>query len=558
MNQRHYAFWPRRRPYSFPIPVTNLAINLKSAAERYPKHDAIVYYDTPISYERVWREVEALAGYLQKTVGVKPGDRVILDMQNSPQWAIAYYAILRANAVVVPLNPMAVTAELEVYAEDSGATVAFVGQELLERMRPLVGEQLACVIVATYSEYVERATDLTLPPAVLAPAVALDDVGIVAWREALGAGQAPGPVTTGDEDMALLPYTSGTTGRPKGCVHTHRSVQTTAYSIVAWGGAVTAGGKILSTLPFFHVTGMTVDLNSAFLTGSTLIMMTRWDAPTTLNLIERYECDTMTAISTMVVDLLAQSDFRPERIASLRHLGGGGAPLPAAVGEQLQGRLGLTYMEGYGLTETISMTHANPPDHTKLQCLGIPTFGVDSRVIDPDSGRELGVNETGEIVIFGSQVMREYWHQPEATAQAFIEIDGKRFFRTGDLGFMDDEGYFFMVDRLKRMINAAGFKVWPAEVETKLFAHPAIKEACVIGSLDARKGEVVKALVVLREGASATPEEIIGWSRERMSNYKVPAIVEIVESLPRSGTGKVQWRELQERENQKQFAHINN
>jgi fatty-acyl-CoA synthase len=284
-------------------------------------------------------------------------------------------------------------------------------------------------------------------------------------------------------------------------------------------------------------------------------MMTRWDAPTTLKLIERYQVDTMTAISTMVVDLLAQPDFRPERIASLRHLGGGGAPLPAAVGEQLTGRLGLRYMEGYGLTETISMTHANPPDRPKLQCLGIPTFGVDSRVLDPETGRELGPNETGEIVISGSQVMREYWQQPEATAEAFVEHDGKRFFRTGDLGYVDDDGYFFMVDRLKRMINAAGFKVWPAEVETKLFAHPAIKEACVIGTTDPRKGELVKALVVLREGASATPEEIVAWARERMSNYKVPAIVEFVDALPRSGTGKVQWRELQERENARQLAH---
>ncbi len=170
-------------------------------------------------------------------------------------------------------------------------------------------------------------------------------------------------------------------------------------------------------------------------------------------------------------------------------------------------------------------------------------------MIDPDSGTVLGPNETGEIIIHGSQVMREYWRQPEATAEAFIEIDGKRFLRTGDLGYMDDEGYFFMVDRLKRMINAAGFKVWPAEVETKLFAHPAIKEACVIGSNDSRKGEVVKALVVLREGESATPEEIIAWSRDKMSAYKVPAIVEFVTSLPRSGSGKVQWRELQEREN---------
>jgi fatty-acyl-CoA synthase len=555
MNQRHLAFWPHRRPLSFPIPVTNLALNLKTSAERYPDHPAIVYYNTPIAYGRLWSEVEALAGYLEKTAGVKPGDRVIIDMQNSPQWVIAYYAILRANAVVVPLNPMAVTAELDVYATDSGAKVAFAGQELLDRVQPLAGKQLERVIVAAYSQYVEHETDLSLPPAVAAPPAAIAGPGLVAWSAALGAAQSPGPVTTGADDMAVLPYTSGTTGRPKGCVHTHRSIQTTTVSVAFWSTPGSPGGKVLSVLPYFHVTGMTVCMNAALFTGATIVMMTRWDAPTTLKLIERYQVDTMTAISTMVVDLLAQPDFRPERIASLRHLGGGGAPLPAAVGEQLTGRLGLRYMEGYGLTETISMTHANPPDRPKLQCLGIPTFGVDSRVLDPETGRELGPNETGEIVISGSQVMREYWQQPEATAEAFVEHDGKRFFRTGDLGYVDDDGYFFMVDRLKRMINAAGFKVWPAEVETKLFAHPAIKEACVIGTTDPRKGELVKALVVLREGASATPEEIVAWARERMSNYKVPAIVEFVDALPRSGTGKVQWRELQERENARQLAH---
>ena len=250
----------------------------------------------------------------------------------------------------------------------------------------------------------------------------------------------------------------------------------------------------------------------------------------------------------MVVDLLSHPGYRAEALRSLVALGGGGAPLPAAVGAELSERLGMNYMEGYGLTETIAMTHANPPDRTKLQCLGIPTFGVDSRIVDPETLRELSPNETGEIVIAGSQVMREYWRQPEATAEAFIERDGKRFLRTGDLGYVDDEGYFFLVDRVKRMINAGGFKVWPAEVETKLFSHPAIKEACVIATIDARRGEQVKALVVVREGATVTAAEIIAWAREHMAAYKVPGEVVFVASLPRSATGKVQWRALQEDE----------
>jgi fatty-acyl-CoA synthase len=325
-------------------------------------------------------------------------------------------------------------------------------------------------------------------------------------------------------------------------------VQTTAWATPMWGGGMGPGGRILSVLPYFHVTGMTGDMNAGLCNGATLIMMTRWDPATALTLIERYQCTGLTAISTMVVDLLSHPTYRSEALRSLIALGGGGAPLPAAVGTELSERLGMNYMEGYGLTETIAMTHANPPDRTKLQCLGVPTFGIDSRIVDPETLRELGPNETGEIIIAGSQVMREYWKQPEATAEAFIERDGKRFLRTGDLGYVDDEGYFFLVDRVKRMINAGGFKVWPAEVETKLFGHPAIKEACVIAAVDPRRGEVVKALIVLREGATVTADEIVAWAREHMAAYKLPSQIAFVESLPRSATGKVQWRLLQEEE----------
>ena len=548
MRDRHVAFWPKGRPQTFPIPQTNLAHNLATSAVRFPDHPAIVYYDTPITYRRLWEQVEALAGYLVHRAGVRKGDRVVLYMQNAPQYVAAYYAILRADAVVVPLNPMLVAEELAVYLEDSGAAVAIVGQELAPRLAAYVPHPLRTAIVAAYADALERPTDLALPPAVAAPRAPVTTPGFVAFADAIAAGERPGPMTAGGDDMAVLPYTSGTTGRPKGCVHTHASVQTTAFATPMWGGSLSPGRRVLSVLPYFHVTGMAGDMNATLLCGSTIVMLTRWDPATTLQLIERYRCTSMTAISTMVVDLLAHPGYRADALTSLVHLSGGGAPLPAAVGEELSQRLGLNYMEGYGLTETIAMTHANPPDRTKLQCLGVPTFGVDSRVVDPETLRELETGEIGEIVTSGAQVMREYWHQPDATAEAFFERDGKRFFRTGDLGYVDEEGYFFLVDRLKRMINVAGFKVWPAEIETKLFAHPAVKEACVIAATDPRLGERVKALIVLRDGASATADEIVAWSREHMAAYKAPSVVAFVPSLPRSGSGKVQWRLLQEDE----------
>jgi fatty-acyl-CoA synthase len=221
--------------------------------------------------------------------------------------------------------------------------------------------------------------------------------------------------------------------------------------------------------------------------------------------------------------------------------------------DRLAGRLidefGLTFAEGYGLTETAAPSHSNPPERAKLQCLGIPYFGVDSRVVDPVTLQEVPVGETGEIVIHGPMVFKGYWRHPEATKAAFIDIDGKTFFRSGDLGRVDDEGYFFMTDRLKRMINASGFKVWPSEVELLLFKCPLVQEACIIAAKDEYRGETVKAVVVLRsEAKDAKAQDIIDLAREHMAAYKVPRIVEFVESLPKSGSGKVMWRLLQDQE----------
>ena len=222
--------------------------------------------------------------------------------------------------------------------------------------------------------------------------------------------------------------------------------------------------------------------------------------------------------------------------------------MPEAVSAMLAQRYGLSYNEAYGLSETAAFLHANPLARGKRQCLGIPTQGVDSRVVDPATLKELPQGEVGELVTHGAQVMSGYWNKPEADAESFIEIDGKRFFRTGDLASVDEEGYFFMRDRLKRMINASGYKVWPAEVESAMYEHPAIHEACVIALTDGKRGETVKALVVLRPAfrGNVSEQQIIDWARERMAVYKAPRVVEFMDALPKSGTGKILWRELQE------------
>ena len=225
--------------------------------------------------------------------------------------------------------------------------------------------------------------------------------------------------------------------------------------------------------------------------------------------------------------------------------------MPEALARKLEEVIGLPFVEGYGLSETMAPSHINPPHRPKRQCGGIPFFNTDARVLDVESKNELGPGQIGEIVVHGPQVFKGYWKQPEATEQAFLSHDGKRFFRTGDLGYYDEEGYFFITDRLKRMLNCSGFKVWPAEVEAMLYAHPAIQEACVIGARDAYRGETVKALVVLKSNMRASADEIIAWARDKMAAFKVPRVIEFVDALPKTATGKILWRQLQEEENRK-------
>jgi fatty-acyl-CoA synthase len=252
----------------------------------------------------------------------------------------------------------------------------------------------------------------------------------------------------------------------------------------------------------------------------------------------------------MVIDLMGSPNFARFDLSSLVFIGGGGAAMPQAVAQRLWEQYGLRYVEGYGLTETAAPSHSNPPDSPKQQCLGVPFIGVDARVVDPTTLAEMPTGESGEIVMRGPQIFKGYWKRPDATAEAFVEIDGHTFFRSGDMGRVDEEGYFFMTDRLKRMINASGFKVWPAEVEALMFRHPAIQEACIVATHDSYRGESVKAVVVLRASHQGTVSEqdIMDWCRDNMAVYKVPRKVQFVDALPKSGAGKVMWRLLQEQE----------
>jgi fatty-acyl-CoA synthase len=541
MFTRHFAHWPPGQPKRLELPRETVYRNLERSAARHPERAAIDYYGRRIGYGELKRQVDALAGWLQQRCGVQRGDRVLLYLQNSPQFVIAYYAVLRADAVVVPVNPMNKTEELRHYVEDSAARVAVVGEDVAAQIAPLGLER---VLVAAYADYLPEHTDLPVPD------ILKRNSSSPAWQEALAAGLQPGPHAAGPEDLSVMPYTSGTTGKPKGCMHTHASLQATTVPYLNWRG-VQENCVVLCALPLFHVTGMQAGMNSALHNGATIVLLSRWDRDCAGLQIERAKVTNWSAITTMMVDFLSNPRLGEYDLSSLRVLGGGGAAMPEALARKLEQAIGLPFVEGYGLSETMAPTHINPPQRPKRQCGGIPFYNTDARVIDPQSLRELEPGEVGEIIVHGPQVFRGYWKQPEATAEAFIQHDGKRFFRTGDLGYYDEEGYFFITDRLKRMINCAGYKVWPAEVEAMLYAHPAIQEACVVGAKDAYRGETVKAFVVLKHGMSATADGITAWAREKMAAFKAPRIVEFVEALPRTATGKVFWRKLQEEENRK-------
>src|SRR3569832_2009649 len=436
MDRPHYKFWPPRLPHSLTPPATSLWHNLAISALRYPDKPAIIFLGRIYSYREVVRLAERLAARLA-SLGVKRGDRVMLDMQNCPQLLIAHFAILRANAVVVPVNPMNRAEELKHYITDPDAKVAITTADLA--------------------------------------------------REIAKATAAPPELVVGPADLALLPHTSGTTGLPKGCMHLHSSIMHNAVASSTWGNGTVENVSLL-VVPMFHITGAVSAMHATIYMGGTLVMMPRWDRELTGRLISRRHDTTWTNIPTMIIDLMASPNFSHYDLSSLKHIGGGGASMPQAVAQRLLDQFGLEYIEGYGLTETAAPSLSNPPDRPKLQCLGVPFISCDARVIDPDTLQELPQGGQGEIIVHGPMVFAGYWKWPEATAAAFGDFEGKRFFRTGDLGRVDEDGYFFITDRLKRMINASGFKVWPAEVEALMFRHPALAEACVISTKDEYRG----------------------------------------------------------------------
>ena len=544
----HLRYWPTDVPHTMPVPDLTLPAALAASAKRVPDKVAFHYGGATTTFAQLHARVDALAAWLEQRLGIKPGERVLVLGQNSPQWVTAAYAVLRAGAVIVPVNPMCKAAEVAFHAEDSGARVAIVAQECLPQLQ--LGDapgEVSAALVWTYADQISPDSADALPDWVRAPAIALSDARLHAFEAAISRNLTPGPLPNDSDALAVLPYTSGTTGTPKGCMHTHRSCLASQITSSTWR-PVNGDSVVLTVAPLFHMLGFQNGMNLPILLGATAVMMPRWHAATAAELIERHRVSVWSALPTMVIDLFADPATATRDLSSLVTLTGGGAAMPEAVARMLLERHGLTFQEGYGMTETAAFLHSNPRQRCKRQCLGIPTPNVDSRIIDPEKLTELPPGEVGEIVTCAPQVMTGYWQRPDADRESFIELDGKRFFRTGDLALIDEDGYFFMKDRLKRMINVSGFKVWPAEVESAMYAHPDIHEVCVIAVPDDNSGEAVKALVVLKTEARnrITPEDVITWCRGQIAVYKAPRQIQFVDTLPKSSTGKIAWRELQQ------------
>ncbi|MDN5744206.1 MAG: long-chain fatty acid--CoA ligase [Nocardioidaceae bacterium] len=514
----------------------------QATAARNPEGDAIRYYDGRISARELDELSNAFAvGILDS--GFQPGERVAIYAQNIPQFVIAQLGTWKAGGIAVSANPMYRSRELTEILHDSGATVLVSMQDLYRDVASLVVQATDVRTVITTSELEYQSANRG-PLSSVTPIECPDTVDM-ATMLADFRGQTPPTVDLGPDSIAFLTYTSGTTGPPKGAMTTHRNVVFNAQTYRDWVG-LDANDVILGVAPLFHITGLVAHIAISLLTGAPLVLMGRMDPAETIRTIEEQGTTFTVGSITVFIALMNAPDVRPESLASLTKIYSGGAPIPPSSIRAFEERFGHYIHNIYGLTETTSPSHGVPfgvrapvDEATGATSVGVPVYNTIVRIVDED-GADLPAGEIGELVTEGPQVVAGYWNKPEATAK---DLAGG-VLRTGDVGYMDTDGWFYIIDRKKDQINVSGYKVWPREVEDVLYEHEAIREAAVIGVPDEYRGESVKAFVSLRPGASATPEELIAHCKARMAAYKYPRGVEIMDDIPKTVTGKLLRREL--------------
>ncbi len=552
----HYDQWiPRTLEY----PEVTLQHFLSISAKNCPDRDAIIFYGGRLTYRELDRVVDRFAAALAER-GLAKGDRVSLFLPNCPQMVIAYYGTLRAGGVVVSTSPLYSAKELEHQLNDSGSQTIVV----LSKLYPLAKEVasrtgLKRIIITNIKEY--------FPPLLRGLFTVLKEKkeghrirverspGTELFSEMLASAAAKPPtVEVRPDDPALLQYTGGTTGVAKGAVLTHRNLVANTLQTGAWLVKEQGGTEVfLGAVPFFHVYGMTVVMNLCISLGQTMVLLPQFKVKQVLKAIAKYRPTLFPGVPTMYVAINNYPKAAKYDLHSIKACLSGAAPLPVEVQTKFEALTGARLVEGYGLTEASPVTHANPLyGARKIGKIGLPLPDTDARIVDLETGqRTLPPGEIGEVVVKGPQVMSGYWNRSDETA--IVLKDGWLY--TGDIGYMDEQGYFSIVDRKKEMIIVGGFNVYPREVEEPLYEHPKVREVVAVGLPDPYMGETVKAYVVLKEGQSAAEQEIIDFCKERMAKYKVPTQVEFRKELPKTLVGKVLRRALREEELARRREH---
>jgi len=521
----------------------------RAAVDRRPDDVLLQYFDHAMTAAQVDEATDALAAALVAD-GFEAGDRLAVYLQNVPQFVLAMVATWKAGGIMVSINPMNKTRELEFLLSDSGASVLVCLESLYaETAEGVVASGTTAVrSVITTSELDYLGDDV---PALLAPSTRARPAGTLDLVELIAAhhGQRPEERSLTADDVAFLTYTSGTTGPPKGAMNTHRNVVFNSQAYRQWM-SLGPDDVVLAVAPLFHITGLIAHLTVGLLVPMKIVLGYRFDPATVLDLIERHRPTFTVGAITVFIALMNDPSREGRDLTSLTKVYSGGAPIAPTVVERFQAEIGSYIHNIYGLTETTSPSHGVPmqkiapidPTSGALS-VGVPIFNTVVRVVD-EQDKDVPPGEIGEFVTSGPQVVSGYWDKPEETAHA---IPGGAL-HTGDVGFMDEDGWFYVVDRKKDMINAAGYKVWPREVEDVLYQHSAVRESAVIGVPDEYRGETVKAFVSLRPGEEVSEAELIAFCKERMAAYKYPRSVELVDELPKTVTGKILRRELRETE----------
>ncbi len=512
----------------------NLVSDIGSTAAESPDAPALSYDGQTQTYEEFWSRTGRFAAALDDR-GVGAGDRVGIYLPNLPQYVTAFTGTLRAGGIVVPMNPQYKEREISHLLSDSGARVVVTLADLVPVVRAVQAETGVEHVVSVGGE-AEGATSFE--------AFLADEERPVVEREG--------------DDVAVQPYTSGTTGQPKGVLLTHENLGSNARATGdLMPGGFQDGDRMLGVLPLFHIYGMTVTMLGTLFEGGAYYPLPSWDAQGAAALIAEEDITIMHGVPVMYNDLINQPNAEAFDLSSLRFANSGGSSLPVEVMRRFEDLYDVDLYEGYGLTETSPVTHANSPEARRPGSIGKPIDGVRARIVDgafedvppvergpvDEEGADLN-DVTGELVVAGPNVMKGYYGLPEANEEAFTDEDGTRWFHTGDIGYHDEDGFFYVVDRAKHMINTAGYNVYPREVEELLFEHPAVADAAVVGVPDERRGETVKAFVVPAPDAEVTEDDLREYCLERLAEYKHPREVEFVEELPRTTTGKVQKFEL--------------